>query len=142
MTRLLAVKLILVIGLLLALVGCGGNSSSNTPTNDEPAATTEVNVSLATTPDPPEGGEVELVATVTDAQGQPIEDAEVFFMANHTEMGGMDMEGQATAQGEGHYAITTNFSMGGTWKVTVQVNQGVSSTGDQRTVKEFDLGVE
>lgn len=135
--RLFAIKLMLLTGLLLALVACGSNSSSNTPTNDEPAAAEEVNVSLATTPDPPEGGEVELVATVTDAQGQPIEDAEVFFMVNHTEMGGMAMEGQATAQGEGRYAITTNFNMDGAWKVTVQVNQG-----DQRTVKEFELGVE
>lgn len=128
--RSLAIRFVLLIGFGVALVACGANANSSPP------ASSDVNVSLTTRPDPPEGGDVELVATVTNAQGQPINDAEVFIFATHTEMTGMDMEGQAVAQGEGRYATTANFSMSGAWRVTVQVNYG-----GQNTVEEFDLRV-
>ncbi len=94
-------------------------------------------MSLTTVPDPPVNGRIELVASVMDAQGQPIEDAGVFFMASHTDMVGMYTDGQVIAQGQGRYSIVTDLSMSGSWKVTVQVNQG-----GLRTLEEFNLGVE
>ena len=86
--------------LLFLLVACGGNGENGVETTDS------VNITLATNPANPQSGQVELVATVKDGQGQPINNVEVYIFANHTGMGGMDMQGQATNQGEGRYAIT------------------------------------
>ena len=133
--RYLVLTLTLLTGLLIALAACTGSSSS--PPNGESGTPDGIDVSLTTVPDPPVNGGVELVASVMDAQGQPIEDAGVFFMARHTEMAGMYTDGQGIAQGQGRYSIVTDLTMSGPWKVTVQVNQG-----GLRTVKEFNLGVE
>ena len=72
-------------------------------------------------PDPPVVGDVLLYFNVVDDQGQPVTGAEVNVMADHTDMSGMTMQGNATDQGKGIYAITTNFSMAGQWKITVQI---------------------
>jgi hypothetical protein len=82
-----------------------------------------MNISLTTNPNPPQSGNVELIVTVNGAGGQPIPDADVYVFADHTEMQGMNMNGKATAQGNGRYATTADFSMPGQWKVTVQVKK-------------------
>lgn len=133
--RYFVLTLILLAGLLFALAACTDSSSS--PPNGELETSDGINVSLTTMPDPPVNGSIELVASVMDAQGQPVEDAGVFFMASHTDMAGMYTDGQGIAQGQGRYSIVTDLSMSGSWKVTVQVNQG-----GLRTVEEFNLGVE
>jgi hypothetical protein len=123
----------LLILLFLLLVACGGNTRfrADTTTADS------VNITLATNPTHPQMGQVELVATVKDEQGQPINNAEVYIFANHTGHGGMDVQGKATNQGEGVYTVMTDFSMSGMWKVTVQVNQ------DKEIITQgFDLEVE
>ena len=104
----------LLFGLSLGLVACGGAAQS-TPT---PAP---VQVTLTTNPNPPAPGSVEMVFTVLDPQGQPVENANVNVIASHTEMGGMNMQGPATHHGSGRYAITANYSMSGKWLVTVEV---------------------
>ena len=104
--------------LSLVLAACSG-ASAPTSTPESP----DVQISLTTNPNPPSSGDVELVVTVNDANGQPIPDAEVYVFADHTEMKGMNMNGRATAQGNGRYAITAGFSMSGQWKVTVQVRK-------------------
>lgn len=104
----------LLFGLSLGLAACGGAAQS-TPT---PAP---VQVTLTTNPNPPAMGSVEMVFTVLDPQGQPVENANVNVIASHTEMGGMNMQGPATHQGSGRYAITANYTMSGKWLVTVEV---------------------
>ncbi|MCL4294352.1 MAG: FixH family protein [Anaerolineae bacterium] len=107
----------LLAGLTL-LAACGGAAApSPTPAQAGPK------VSLTTNPNPPRSGEVELMVTVNDANGQPIPDADVFVFADHTEMKGMNMNGRATPQGGGRYTIAANFGMSGPWKVTVQVKK-------------------
>ncbi len=133
--RYLVLMLILLAGLLFTLAACTDSLSS--PSNGESETSDGINVSLTTVPDPPVNGRIELVASVMDAQGQPIEDAGVFFMASHTDMAGMYTDGQGIAQGQGRYSIVIDLGMTGPWKVTVQVNQG-----GLRTVKEFNLGVD
>lgn len=133
--RYFVLTLILLAGLLFALTACTESSSS--PPNGESETSDGMNVSLTTVPDPPVNGSIELVASVMDAQGQPIEDAGVFFMASHTDMAGMYTDGQGVAHGQGRYSIVIDLGMSGPWKVTVQVNQG-----GLRTVKEFNLGIE
>ena len=104
----------LSIGLTLLLTACSGVGSV------APAQTT-VAVTMNVLPDPPVVGDVLLYFNVVDDQGQPVTGAEVNVMADHTDMSGMTMQGNATDQGKGIYAITTNFSMTGQWKITVQV---------------------
>jgi len=116
--RSIFVAFTLFIGLSIILVACSG---AGTPT-PIPAAS-GAQISLTTNPNPAKSGSVELMVQVADAGGQPITDAEVFVFADHTTMGGMSMQGRATAQGGGRYATTADFSMAGTWKVSVQVRK-------------------
>ena len=116
--RILTTSILILIG-VLALVACGGGGAS-TPT---PAAT-GAQITLITDPDPPVMGPVELIVEVKDAQGQPLDGANVLVLASHTDMSGMDQQGQATSQGNGRYAIMSEFSdMSGEWLVTVQVRK-------------------
>lgn len=101
-----------------ALAACGGSA--------EPAdsrSTDEVNIAVETSPNPAAMGDVELILTITDAQGNPIEGATVDVEVDHTDMTGMGMNGAATDQGGGRYSINANFSMSGNWKLTVYVRK-------------------
>ena len=69
-------------------------------------------------------GDVELLLTVTDKDGNPIEGAKVDVGADHTDMMGMGMTGQATEQGSGKYSIKASFSDAGTWKLSIYVRKG------------------
>lgn len=104
----------------LTLAACGGPAATATP------AAAAVQVDLVTRPEPPASGEMELVISVVDAAGQPVDTAEVNVIASHQDMSGMDMSGAATPQGDGRYAITADFGMAGNWLVTVEV-RGVSA---------------
>lgn len=107
---------ILSIGLTFLLTACSGAEST------APAQTTApVTITMNVLPDPPGVGDVLLYFNVVDTQGQPVIGADVNVMADHTEMSGMTLQGNASDQGKGIYAITTNFSMSGQWKITVQV---------------------
>src|SRR5581483_7225990 len=58
---------------------CGGGAPPTiTPASQAPKIT------LTTNPNPPTSGEVEVIAMVTDANGQPLDAAEVFVFGNHT----------------------------------------------------------
>ncbi len=110
--------LTLLILLSLVFAACGGaGAPTSTP------ASSGAQISLTTNPNPPQSGNLELIVMVNDASGQPIPDAEVYVFADHTDMKGMNMNGKATAQSNGRYAITADFSMSGQWKVTVQVRK-------------------
>ena len=110
--------IVIAVSLSLVLAACGG---ADTPT---PAATTApVTITLNTNPNPAMMGDVELQFTVVDDQGQPVSGADFDVIADHTEMNGMTMHGKATDQGDGRYAISTNFSMAGKWRLTVQVRK-------------------
>lgn len=107
---------VIFLGLIFLLTACA-DTRNTTPTS----TAAPVTVSLTTDPDPAVVGDVMLKFQVNDGQGKPINDATVTVLADHTDMRGMTMGGAATDQGNGIYAIGTNFSMKGKWKVTVQV---------------------
>ena len=100
------------------LAACG---SAATPV--DPASSKPVAIAISTNPDPAAVGDIEFTLAITDANGNPIEGAKVDVSADHTDMTGMSMSGLATEQGEGRYAIKTNFSMSGNWKLTVYVRK-------------------
>jgi hypothetical protein len=109
---------VLVVGMSIFLAACGG-TTTQTPTATAAPAT----ITLNTNPNPPTAGDVELLFTVVDDQGQPVSGADFDVIADHTDMSGMTMHGKATDQGNGNYAIMTNFSMTGNWMLTVQVRK-------------------
>lgn len=107
------ISLLVVLSALLA--ACG---SAVTPTV---TSSKLVNIRMETNPNPATIGDIELMLTITDANGNPIEGAKVDVSADHTDMTGMGMSGAATEQGRGKYAIKANFSMSGNWKLKVYV---------------------
>jgi hypothetical protein len=115
--KLIFISLVLVLPLLLA--ACG---SAATPAVENSAEA--VNMKLESKPSPVAVGDAELIVTITDATGNPIEGATVDVSADHTDMSGMGMNGAATDQGFGKYSINANFSMSGNWKLTVYVRNG------------------
>ena len=118
--RPLKVLFALSIGLTLLLAACSSAGSA------APAqATIPVTMTMNVLPDPPVVGDVLLYFNVVDDKDQPVTGAEVIVMANHSEMSGMTMQGNATDQGKGIYAITTNFSMAGRWIITVQIKNEI-----------------
>ncbi len=109
----------LLVGISVLLAACGG---AVTPTNDT-SSSKPVNIKVETNPNPAMMGDLELILTITDAEGDPIEGAKVDVAADHTDMMGMGMSGPATDQGSGKYSINANFSMSGNWKLKVYVRK-------------------
>lgn len=116
MRKVFFISMVFVWSVLLA--ACGGAA---TPADTIPAK--PVNITVSTNPNPVVAGDAELVFAITDADANPIEGATVDVSADHTDMTGMNMNGAATDQGGGKYAINANFSMSGNWKITVYVRK-------------------
>jgi hypothetical protein len=125
MRKLVFVGLLVIMSVLLA--ACGGSA---TPALE--GSTKPVNIKVESNPTPAVVGDAELIFTITDASGNPIEGARVDVSADHTDMSGMGMSGAATDQGSGRYSINANFSMTGNWKLTVYVrdDQGLDYKED------------
>jgi len=115
MHKMMFISLLVVLSALLA--ACG---SAATP---DASSAKPVNIKMETNPNPATIGDTELILTITDANGVPIEGAKVDVSADHTDMSGMGMSGAATEQGGGKYAINANFSMSGNWKLKVYVRK-------------------
>lgn len=107
---------LLVIPLLLA--ACSGNASAGTAT---PAQ--GLSITVETDPSPAMMGEVEIRLTIQDTQGNSVTGADVFVFADHTDMSGMSMSGQASEIGNGVYTIRADFSMAGNWMLQVEVTR-------------------
>jgi hypothetical protein len=107
--------LILVFALMIA--GCSSAAQTQDP------ATEPVKITLKTNPTVPAVGKTEIVLEIRDQKDQPLIGAKVDVGADHTDMSGMTMGGAATEQGNGKYAITTDFSMSGNWKITVYIRK-------------------
>ena len=118
MRRLILFNVIMLLAVFLAACG-SGNAATPAPQDSGKL----VNISVDTNPNPAAMGDIELILSVTDASGNPIEGVTVDVTAIHTDMTGMDMSGAATEQGEGKYAINANFSMSGNWKLKVYVRK-------------------
>lgn len=109
----------LLVALSVILAACG---SAATPADTSSSG--QVNIKLETNPSPAVKGDIELMFTITDASGTPLEGAKVDLAAEHPAMAGMGMSGQATEQGGGKYSIKANFSDSGDWVLTIDVHKG------------------
>ena len=108
----------LLVALSVLLAACGGAA-----TPAETTSSKQVNIKVETNPAPATKGDIELIFTITDASGAPIEGAKVDVGAEHPAMAGMGMSGLATEQGGGKYSIKANFSDSGDWKLTIYVRK-------------------
>jgi len=119
------------LAILIILTACSSSAGGENQDSSSYTATMQV------LPDPPLVGDVLLYFTVLDAKGDPITGATVEVGADHTDMSGMGMHGPATDQGKGIYAITTNFSMTGNWKIAVKV-----VNNSEEFTKDFNLVIQ
>lgn len=111
----------LFVVLAAVLAACGSTSQLAAPVEAEPSS--QVNIKVENSPSPATMGDMQLIFTITDGDGNPIEGAKVDISADHTDMMGMGMSGPATDQGGGRYSINANFSMSGNWILTVYVRK-------------------
>lgn len=113
---------ILLLSWMLLVTACSSVPAS-TPTATPSVA---VKIELGANPDPPRSGSIDLVVMLTDAAGQPIDNAKVSLIISHKDMANMDLFGLSSGQGDGRYMLTSDFSMAGDWQVIVEV-RGVSA---------------
>ena len=117
MRKSIFISVLAITSVLLAACGVAATPADSTSAK-------QVNIKVETNPTPAMmNNDLELILTITDANGDPIEGAKVDVSVDHTDMTGMGMSGLATEQGDGKYAINTNFPMNGTWNLTVYVRK-------------------
>ena len=117
MRKFIFISLLVALSVLLAACGSAATPADTTSSG-------QANIKLETNPTPAVKGDIELIFTITDASGAPIEGAKVDVNAEHPAMAGMGMSGQATDLGGGKYSIKANFSDSGDWKLTVYMRKG------------------
>lgn len=109
----------LVVALSVLLAACGGTATPADTASSEP-----VNIKVETNPTPAVKGDIELILTITDTNGNPVEGAKVDVATEHPAMAGMGMSGLATDLSGGKYSIKANFSDSGDWVLTIYVRKG------------------
>ncbi len=117
MRKFIFVSLLVALSVLLAACGSAATPADTTSSG-------QANIKLETNPTPAVKGDIELIFTITDASGAPVEGAKVDVNAEHPAMAGMGMSGLATEQGGGKYSIKANFSDAGDWVLTIYVREG------------------
>lgn len=117
---------------MLVLGACTGQQSSSSTASTPGGPKIEL---VGTSPDPCPAARCQVAVTVKDAQGQPIENADVRYEARHPSMshGGVSATGEN--RGSGRYEGAVNFSMTGDWSVGVQVRLPGDNTVFSETVK-------
>jgi Cu(I)/Ag(I) efflux system membrane fusion protein/cobalt-zinc-cadmium efflux system membrane fusion protein len=112
-----------------------GYEATSTPSPQ--AASSGAQIALRTVPDPPTTGENQFEATVTDANGKAIDDAEVsvqFYMPAMPTMSmpAMKSETKLSPAGGGVYRGTGQVMMAGKWDATVTVTRGGQRLGSKQ----------
>ncbi len=95
-------------------------ASPTNPLLNQPKLDAEVNQVYR----PPVSGKVELQFSVVNNAGEPVNDADLEVIAEHTNMTRMTIYVKAVDRGDGRYTADADFSMPGIWKVTFKVKKG------------------
>jgi hypothetical protein len=111
LSPMLFLSLIIAAGLV---TGCGRVQTGG------PEAATDITVNLAIEPAEPAVGPSQLVITLTDPTGQPINNATLEIEGNMTHAGMVPVLAEATAGQGGRYTVPFEWTMGGDWIVTVK----------------------
>ncbi len=111
----LAVLIRTLMGVLL-LTACG---QPPTPTPNPNG----LKIEFTTNPPVLKVGDAELIVTVKDKDGKPVDGAEVNISYSMTTMNMGNTSGKATDEGGGRYTIKTSFGHTGNVKFTIQVDK-------------------
>ncbi len=106
--------LIFLIGASSILAACGRIQT------DRPQAT-DITLEMSLDPTRPTVGPATLTFTLTDADGQPINEASLDIEGNMTHAGMVPVLAQASGGEAGRYTVPFEWTMGGDWFVTVHV---------------------
>ena len=123
---------IIVVGLLIILVPACGRIQTGQEQDSE------VSIELTVEPAQPAAGPTQLIITLTDQNGQPIDNAVLEIEGNMTHAGMVPVFAQTTDGENGRYVVPFEWTMGGDWTLTVDV-----LLEDGRTIsREFPVTVE
>ncbi|HEX2907448.1 MAG TPA: FixH family protein [Phototrophicaceae bacterium] len=117
---------------LLVVLVAGCRQQNPTPTSES-----KLGIDLAVNPDPAQVGKSMLIITVTDAAGQPVNDAAVNVRGDMSHAGMAPVLAEVKGGADGQYSLPFEWTMGGDWFVTVTVTLPDGTTASQR----FDLSV-
>ena len=120
---------LLLLILLIPLAACVRQSQ-------QPAAG-DVEMTLAVRPDPPAVGDATLEITLTDGEGNPIEDARLNVKGDMSHAGMEPVLAEVEGGAGGVYQVPFSWTMGGDWFVTVEAVLADGTTISRR----FDLAV-
>lgn len=95
------------------LVGCRQNTI--------PPSEATVDVTLSIAPNPPVVGPATLVVTVTDSDGDPINDAQVAVRGDMDHAGMQPVVEETSTAQDGDYTLPFEWTMSGDWFVIVTV---------------------
>ncbi len=98
---------------VLVLVGCRESQQT------EDSGDADVTIDVAFEPDPPTTGESTLLITLTDADGDAINDASVAVRGDMNHAGMVPVNAEAGNASDGVYSIPFEWTMGGDWILTV-----------------------
>lgn len=123
--------LFVVIG--FALIGCRESAQPPTAT---PEGTPQIDITVDT--ESTRVGDTVLIVTVTDTAGAPVDAQEIRVRADMTHAGMMPVLGQTDSGEDGRYRVPLQWSMGGSWTVTVTVVLPNGATAEDT----FDFEIE
>ncbi|MBI5667468.1 MAG: FixH family protein [Chloroflexi bacterium] len=121
----------IIILLLLLLAGCRAQ-------NPTPTAETRLDIEIQVEPVPPAVGEATLLVTVTDAAGQPVNDAKISARGDMSHAGMAPVLAETTGGTDGLYRLPFQWTMGGDWLVEITAARPDGTT----TTRQFDLTVQ
>lgn len=106
-------KYLLLFLLLIGLIACGRIQQN-------PAASNDINLEMAIEPGQPSVGPSHLVITLSDTNGQPIDNATLAIEGNMTHAGMVPVLAEASQSEAGRYTVPFEWTMGGDWVVTIE----------------------
>jgi hypothetical protein len=127
-------QLMIIFLLVVAFTGCRQSAQQA----DSTSAESTITIDLVVEPDPPAMGDTTLIVTLTDADGDPIDDATIEAVGDMDHAGMQPVNGEIEDGTDGEYRIPFEWTMGGDWTVTLTVTLADGATVEQT----FDLAVE
>ena len=105
-------NLLVPVAIVFLLIGCGGRNSSNSNSSGYDISIDAESTTL---------GATNLVVTVKDQSGTPINDATVNIKGDMTHAGMSPVLGQSSKADNGTYTVPYEWTMAGDWVVSVDV---------------------
>lgn len=102
-----------------------------------PADTASLQIDLLVRPEPVVTGDAEMIVTVTDSDGNAVNDATVAIRGDMSHAGMVPVLRQVTGGEAGEYSLPFTWTMGGDWFIDVTVTL---PDGSQKTAR-FEYSV-